>query len=470
MKSGSEINKSADTVTRLKRKRRSMDLLEDTDLANLRRFLANHKADVRFTPERGWFVWDGRRWKADDLGSVMVKAKETALSIYDEIRLSAERDELFRWAKRSQSARAIKDLVTLAQTESAVTARLTDFDSDAWRLNCGNGVVDLRTGKLLPHRREDLHSRLAPVNYESHARCDRWMAFLTEVTAGNDELVEFLQRAVGYSLSGTTREQCMFFCYGMGANGKSVFLETIQAMLGDYALNTRSETIMLKRDGGIPNDVARLAGARFVAINETADGQRINEPVLKDLTGQDTVTARFLHREFFDFKPNFKLWLRGNHKPQIRGTDLGIWRRIRLIPFVVTIPEGQRDPDLTAKLLAELPGILRWAVEGGVEWHRTGLRPPAAVTQAVQEYRSEMDVLGQFLEERCTVRQHAQVTAKALYRAFKVWADQSGEHVVNQTRFGLAMAERGFTRKRTNTGYVYSGLELPVNHRWEDDQ
>lgn len=462
-----------DRVTPLRKRSRrrretSATQLADTDLANLRRFIADHAADIRFTPERGWFVWDGRRWQADDLGTVMIKAKATALSIYDEIRDSAAKDDLFRWAKRSQSARAIKDLVMLAQSEPAVTARLTDFDTDPWRLNVENGVINLKTGKLLPHRREDLHSRMVPVAYDETARCDRWMKFLADVTGERVELIDFLRRAVGYSLTGLTREQVMFFCFGLGANGKSVFLETVQAMLGNYSINARSETIMLKREGGIPNDVARLAGARFVSINETADGQRINEPVLKDLTGQDTVTARFLHREFFDFQPAFKLWLRGNHKPQIRGTDLGIWRRIRLIPFTVTIPEAERDPDLIEKLRRELPGILRWAIEGAVAWHRDGLQPPAIVTQAVQEYRSEMDVLGQFIDERCTVRDHAQVTAKALYAAYKRWADQSGEHAVNLNRFGQAIAERGFAKTRTKTGYVYQGLELSVQD-WRDD-
>lgn len=392
------------------------------------------------------------------------------LSIYDEIKDAAVRDEVFRWAKRSQSARAIRDLITLAETEPDITARLTDFDADPWLLNCENGTIDLRTGKLISHKREALHSRMAPVAFDENARCDRWMTFLGDVTDTQVELMDFLQRAIGYSLSGLTREQCLFFCYGLGANGKSVFIETVQSMLGNYSMNTRSETIMLKRDGGIPNDVARLAGARFVAINETGENQRIDEPLLKDLTGQDTVTARFLHREFFDFKPAFKFWLRGNHKPQIRGTDLGIWRRIRLIPFTVTIPEADRDPDLGDKLLTELPGILRWAVEGTVKWQKAGLNPPQIVTDAVQEYRSEMDVLGQFLSDRCAVRQHAQVTAKALYRAYKEWANRSGEHSVNQTRFGLAMVERGFSKKRgTGGSYVYTGLELPVNGNWKVD-
>ncbi len=270
-------------------------------------------------------------------------------------------------------------------------------------------------------------------------------------------------------MTGSTNEQCLFFLFGHGANGKSVFLETIQALLGDYGLNSRVETLMVKRHADIPNDVARLAGARFVAINETAEGQKLNEPLVKDMTGCDTLTARFMRREFFDFQPSFKLWMRGNHKPTITGTDYGIWRRIRLIPFGVIIPEKDRDPDLIAKLKEEFPGILAWAVEGCVMWQKHGLDPPREVTDAVSEYRVEMDILGQFLEDCCTVRDNAQVTAKALYRTYKKWADDAGEGAVSQKQFGLAMNERGFTKTRRGKGVIYHGLELVVEADWRDE-
>lgn len=443
--------------------------LSDTDIANARRFIQQHGDSVRWTPERGWFVWDGRCWQLDDLGRVMVKARETVETIFDEIRKANDKDAIFRWAKRSQSAKAIKDMLYLSRSDPRITARLADFDADPWILNCKNGVINLRTGELRDHDAGLLCSRLVPVVYEPDAQADRWRAFLDRITDYDDNLKYFLQLAVGYSLTGSTREQCLLFCYGTGANGKTVLLETLQHLFGDYGLNSRTETIMARRESGIPNDVARLAGARLVAINETADNQRLNEPLVKDMTGGDTMTARFLHREYFDFRPMFKLWLRGNHKPTIRGTDEGIWRRIRLIPFTVTISDAERDPDLVEKLAEQLPGILAWAVQGCLEWQRQGLVVPPVVTDAVKAYRSEMDIVGQFVEDRCSLTRRAQVTAKALYAAYRKWAEESGEHAVNQRRFGLAMVERGFNKSKERGGIVYHGIELPAPVHWNDD-
>lgn len=441
----------------------------DTDIANARRFVSQHGNEVRWTPERGWLVWNGVRWAPDALNAVNTRALQTAQAIFDEIRSASDKDEIFRWAKRSQSGRAVRDMLYLAQSFEGIATHADIFDDHPWLLNCANGVLDLKSGVLREHDPRLMMTRLVPVDYDPDAQTDLWSEFLWRITGGDADLQRFLQMAVGYSLTASTREQCLFFCYGHGANGKSVFLETLQAMLGDYALNTRTETITARRDSGIPNDVARLAGARMVAINETAENQKLHEPLVKDMTGGDTMTARFLHREFFDFRPAFKLWLRGNHKPEIHGTDEGIWRRIRLIPFSVTIPIEERDPDLAGKLLEELPGILAWSVRGCLAWQVEGFKIPAAIADAVREYRSEMDVLGQFIEDRCIVRSNAQVTAKSLYAAYRHWTDRAGELVVNQTRFGTAMTERGFRKDRTRTGVLYHGLELQITDQCQAD-
>jgi len=278
------------------------------------------------------------------------------------------------------------------------------------------------------------------------------------VMDGDQAVIDYLQRAVGYSLTGITNEQCLFFCLGRGRNGKSVFIEAVQAMMGEYGLNSTTQTVM-KKSGGIPNDVARLRGARFVALNETGEGQQFDEPLLKDLTGGDTMTAKFLYKEFFDFTPQCKLWIRGNHLPILVGTDEGIWRRLRIIPFSVQIPDSQCDPDLLDKLRANLPGILRWAIEGCMKWQASGLAAPPTVIDAVSEYRQDSDPVRRFLDECCVLDPDAVVPATALYQAYRVWATQAGEIKLSQFKFGRSLSSRGFERRKISIK-VYYGLAL----------
>ena len=279
-------------------------------------------------------------------------------------------------------------------------------------------------------------------------------------------MIEFIRQAIGYSLSGATSEQCLFFLYGLGFNGKSVFAETLQALLNDYSRRTPADTLMAKRfDDGISNDVARLPGARVVIASELEEGRRLNETLVKDLTGGDRITARFLRKEFFEFAPTFKIWMYGNHKPEIRGTDKGIWRRVRVVPFDVTIPAEERDPDLINKLKAELPGILAWAVRGFTAWQAAGaLLTPKCVQDATAQYRAEQDLIAAFLEECClTGNSLYTVTAGALFRAYKAWAEENNERVMNQRKFSMSMSERGYTTSGREPGtgrMMYTGLGL----------
>lgn len=455
------IEKKAQEEWQRGREQGGVGELTDTDLANGKRLSARHGNDIRFTSQRGWLIWDGRRWAADEKQvQVQARAKETAESIYDEVRDALDKNAAFRHAKRSQSKSSIEAMIWLARSEEGIPASLTDFDLDGWLFNVANGTVDLRAGELRPHQRNDLISNLSPISFDKGASCELWDGFLWRVVDKNKELYDYLRRFVGYLLVGDTTEQALHFLYGLGANGKSVFCEVLMHLLGEYAVAVSPDLIMLKRHGGIPNDVARLRGVRAALMNETTQGARFDEAKLKDLTGGDTLTARFLHQEFFDFHPTHRIVIRGNHKPAINGTDEGIWRRLRLVPFTVTIPEDERDHQLLVKLQVELPGILNWAITGCLEWQREGLKPPAVIIDAVRAYREESDTLGRFIEECCEVRNLAQVKSSVLFKRYQEFAEQSGERWLQSKELPHQMQRRGFEWKRTNSGGLYVGIEL----------
>jgi P4 family phage/plasmid primase-like protien len=439
-----------------------------TDLGNAERFVAHHGEDVRYCYQwRKWLVWTGARWERDEAGRVHRLAKETVRSIYREA--SNEEDEnrrkaLAKHARASESETRIRAMVELAKSE--IPAAPDELDADPWLLNTAGGTIDLRTGKLREHRREDLITKLAPVEYDPEAEAPTWSAFLERVLPG-EELRQFVRRAAGYSATGNTSEQCMFIHHGPGANGKSTFQEAVTAALGDYAMRTPTETLLVKRPGGVPNDIARLKGARLVTASETEEGRRLAESLVKDLTGQDTISARFMWAEWFDFKPTHALHLSTNHKPEIRGTDAAIWRRIRLIPWAVTIPPAEQDRELPEKLRAELPGVLAWIVRGCSEWQREGLQAPEEVRKATRAYRAEMDVLAAFLADCCVRDEDETAFAGELWGAWKRWCEETGEQFGTQKRFGGRLAERGFLNHRdSKTGRkVWSGLSLRPN--WE---
>lgn len=438
--------------------------LHQTDLGNAERLVSRHGAGLRYChPWRRWLAWDGRRWAIDDTGEIRRRAKDTTRAIYAEASQLADenaRKSRAKWAMGSENRARLDAMIYLAQAETGIPVIPDELDADPSLLTVNNGTLDLRTGMLRPHDPADFITKLAPVDYDPEAEAPIWTAFLNRIMADNETLIAFLQRAVGYSLTGDVGERVLFFLYGCGANGKSTFLEAIRAMAGDYGLRTPTETLMIKRHGAIPNDVARLKGARLVTAAESDEGKRLAEAVIKDLTGGDTIAARFMRAEWFDFRPQCKIWLATNHKPEVRGTDKAIWDRIRLVPFEVIIPEAEQDKRLVEKLKKELGGILAWAVRGALEWYKHGLGIPAEVTAATAGYREEMDTLGAFMVDRCVLKPTAQGTAKALYNAYKSWCEGNGERLISKRAFGLRLAERGFKRYSDGRARSWIGIGL----------
>lgn len=453
------------------RQEHGQEQITDSDLANAQRFARDHRENVRFTIERGWYVWDGRRWAPDEkLIQVQALAKKTALTIFDEIKGAADQRAAFQHARNSQSRKSLDAMVYLARSESGIPASLADFDADPWLFNVNNGTVNLKTGELQPHRREDRITNISSTLFDCDAGFELWDSFMWRITGNSEELYSYLRRVIGYLLTGLTTEQVLHFLYGLGANGKSVFCEIVRDLLGDYAIIAAPELIMARRHSGIPNDIARLRGVRAALMNETTQGARFDEAKLKDLTGGDSLTGRFLHQEFFDFSPTHKLLIRGNHKPSISGTDEGIWRRLRLVPFKVQIPEVEQDKNLLEKLRRELPGILRWAIEGCLEWQRDGMKPPGVVVEAGARYRAESDTLGRFIEEHCEQRALAQVKSSVFFTRYQTFAEQAGERWIPAKELPHEIQRRGFEWKRTKIGGMFLGIELRDTDttQWED--
>ena len=437
-------------------------VLNLTDAGNAERFRAH--AGERFSYVHSWGSWlhyDGVRWQRDGSGAAVRQALATLRAMAaetDKVPDEDHRGQLLKHALDSESSARLTAMLTLGQAMLPVSTDALDSDPDL--LNVSNGTLDLRSGELRLHDRNDWVTRLAPVPYEADATCPLWEAFLDRVMGGNERLVTFLQRAVGYSLTGHTNEQILLLLYGVGANGKSTFLETLRAILADYSAITDFNTFLKRDSEGARNDLARLVGTRLVSAVEAEAGKPLAEALVKQLTGGDTITARFLFKEYFDFKPQFKIWLAANHKPNVRGSDHGIWRRIRLVPFTVTIPEAERDPLLTKKLAGELPGILAWAVRGCLAWREHGLGMPAEVLAATASYREEMDRFGGFFDEICVLEKGATVTAKELYEAYQRWCEANGERARSKKALAMVFLERGFEAFRTKRARCWRGLRL----------
>lgn len=436
-----------------------------TDVGNAERLVARNGRDLHFCHPWGrWLVWDGRRWAEDTTGEAVRRCKETLRHLAasaNDLPDEKSRVTLLKFALASERDTRIRAALTLAQAELGIAVMPDELDSDPWLLNVANGTIDLRSGELGAHDRADLITKIIPVEFDVDAEAPTWLASLETWFAGDVALIEFAQRLVGYSLAGTTREQVLLVLFGPGENGKTTFLTTILDLLGDYAQQTPTSTFLDRRGDSIPNDLARLRGARLVAAAETGESRKLNEALVKQMTGGDRISARFMRSEFFEFTPAFTPWLATNHKPEIRGTDHAIWRRLRLIPFTVRIGDEERDLELGERLRAERPGILAWAVAGCRSWLEHGLPTPPAVAEATAEYRAEMDVVGRFLADCCADAPDGEVSSSELFTRYGYWCSENGEEALSQQAIGRRLADRGYRSRRGTGGKrVWSGLVL----------
>ncbi len=455
---------------------RGPDQLPMTEHGNAQRFVRMFGAQVRFVKKwNQWLIWDTKRWLRDDdgdetdaepqaAGIVMEYTKYVSRSMMSMTKMvpdDAERKMWKSWCRSTDSVKGSTNMLKSASSTRGVAATPANFDRDAYLLNTWACIIDLKTGEMLNHARAHGITRLTKVS-PADVDCPMWMAFLRRIFNEDQEVIDFVQRAVGYSLTGETSEQVLFTMYGTGRNGKTTFLNIIRELAGEYAKNTDFSSFEEKKTDQMRNDLARLNRARIVTAVEPNETRPLDEGIIKRITGDEPITARFLYGEFFDFFPTFKLWLSSNHKIKIRGTDEGIWRRVMMIPFEVVIPKGEVDKDLPKKLKKELPGIMHWAWLGAQEWYKSGLRPPQAVLAANEEYRAEMDALGDFLRQ-CTISEEgAEVASGQLYERYRSWAADNGEkNVLSGRAFGLRMKGRtDVQHKRKKKGNFFLNIRL----------
>lgn len=367
---------------------------------------------------------------------------------------------LKNFATKSQNMRVYESVLSLATHKREFYIDASEFDRDVWAMGLPNGLLDLRTRTLRDYRPSDYVTKCAGADFVEAASCPQWETFLLKAFNNDKEMVNYLARVVGYSLSGSTEAQCLWLHYGAGSNGKSTFMNVLSALMGDYATTANASTIMSKPTSNISNDVARLKGARLVTINELEDGKRIAEAEIKNMTGGEALTARYLHQEFITFYPQFKLHLTSNYKPSVYDNSHGLWRRLNLIKWEVIVKEADQDKQLFAKLKGELSGILNWALAGLQDYLKNGLQTPQRVLNDTAEFRHEMDSIGQFIEASCYVDIEARGKASELYNCYSLWAKETGRQPINQTRFGNSLKDKGYVSNKSNGVMVYKGVAV----------
>lgn len=437
-----------------------------TDYGNAQRMHLRHGQDVKHVLAwNSWIIWNGQRWQKDEIDEVRRRAIDTVLSINSEAMRTPNtkegqilREQLIQHAKTSEGKVSVDHMVSMTQVIPGVRVKTDQFDCDPFILNVRNGIIDLRTGNLLPHNRDALCMKMAPVDFDASARCPQFDRFISRIMNDDDDVIKFLQTSLGYSITGDVREECMFFCFGSGANGKTTLFETIAHIMGDYQGKTQAETLLRGRDkesGSASPELIGLHNLRFVSASELEEDRQLNEAKLKDLTGKDAITARNIFEKSMTFYPVLKLWMYGNHKPEIRGQDNAIWRRLKAIPFVVSIREKDQDKELAEKLAAESSGILNWLIAGCLRWQQEGLLSPSPVSDAIAEYRSEQDEVYRFIEERIKFGSYEtdrafRVSKGDVYVHYQEWCKSEGIKPRRPNKLSEALHGKGWNDTKSN--------------------
>ncbi len=403
-------------------------------------FTEQHRGELRYVAAWGrWLRWDGTKWRFDETLTTFDRARAVCRE------MSAKCDKK-GMRMRLAEARTVAAVERLARSDRRHAATADQWDTDPMILNTPHGVVDLKTGDMRGHRRDDHLTKITAVG--PGGDCPLWREFLDRVTAGDSDLQLFLQRMLGYALTGCTHEHAFFFLYGTGANGKTVLLSTASSLVGDYAMTAPIDTFIKGSVDRHPTELAGLRGARLVVATEIEEGRRWAESRIKAITGGDMVSARFMRQDFFEFMPAFKLVVAGNHRPGLRSVDEAIRRRMHLVPFTVTIPLGERDETLSEKLKDEWPGILEWMIAGCLDWQERGLAPPEAVRTATDEYLETEDAMSTWIAECCETLGTHYATSGELFASWKAWAERAGEFAGSQKRLSQNLQARGFEPKR----------------------
>ena len=442
------------------------DNLRPSDIGNANVFSKQHISNLLYCFDTGkWLAWNGQYWRVDDKARLEYLAEQTVKSFPAEAQdfpdFIAQR-KFLDWVRQSGNRPRLKGMIE--QSRHHMQIDQDQLDADPMLLNTEGFSINLKDGTVKPNDRNDYCTKITAAKFDPDAECPAFLGFIERIMGGSTDLISYLQRAAGYSLTASMKEQCFFIAYGSGANGKSVFLNIIRDLVGSYGLNTPMETLMVKSNGsGINNDIARLLGARMVTAMEGEEKQKIAQSLVKGLTSGDKFTARYLYGEYFDFVPELKLWMATNFRPRVNVDDPAMWRRIHLIPFDVVIPEEDRDGDLPQKLRDEFPGILNWAIKGAIEWNQNGLNPPSAVLAATNEYKAELDTFSRFVADVIVKVSGAKTPKADVFDAYNKWRFREGGEELSEGEIRTKLVRLGIAEVRGTRGVrCWGDIELDV--------